>query len=77
VIRVCWHCSKKLYGNKFAVISVFGFDRTVHIQCAEDIKKHGPESTTYDNKNLSDIIELEQVMAGEKAVIDRLHRMGF
>ena len=47
-VNFCWHCGQKLYGNHFASILVFDLPRICHKRCAEDIKKNGPESRTYD-----------------------------
>ena len=48
-VNFCWHCGKKLRGRHFVEIIVFNLHRICHKQCAEDIKKNGAESQTYDN----------------------------
>lgn len=37
--RFCWHCGRKLYGNKFAQMRIDGGIRTLHKLCKEQIEQ--------------------------------------
>lgn len=34
----CWECGKQLWGNKCSTLKIDGHVRTLHVQCAKDIK---------------------------------------
>jgi hypothetical protein len=43
IVRFCWLCGKKLYGNHSEELTVDHHPRTLHKTCAKDIK------TQYDH----------------------------
>jgi len=58
-VNFCWHCGKKLYGNRHADITISAGDYDLpvicHVRCAEDIKNNGVNSRTYDNKYFDEV----------------------
>jgi hypothetical protein len=39
----CWHCSGKLWGNRYRTAVIDGHERVLHAACADELKRN-PEA---------------------------------